>query len=341
MDRLARFFRLNPDVDTLLLASWDSVFATDSNFLYFSGCEIDRSTLIARRGHAPVLLCNPMNYELAKEKFRGETVKFEQGGYRKKLASMLKGSKSIGVPKTDVSASFHDNLRKATNAKFIDVSESLLLQRSVKEEGEIALIRHACAVSQKALKQLEISPGKTEAQLCSELQSILYSLGAEPSFKPLILAGRSARFPHGKSGNGKVKKGEILLIDWGAKVDGYCADFTRCFFIGKPNPSQEKTYEKLQLAFDEILAFLRPGISAKDVSEFAAELIRDAGLPPMPHTLGHGIGLDVHEYPSFRKDSGHTLRQGNVLAIEPSAYFKQFGARFENTILLRKRAELL
>lgn len=341
MGRLTNFFKLNPEIDTLVLASWDAAFSSDANFLYFSGCGIDRATLIAHRNQAPALLCNQMNYELAQEKFSGEVVRFEPDEYRKKLVSLLSHSKSIGISKGGVSASLYENLRKSTKARLSDVSDLLLLQRSIKEEKEIEAIRHACAISRKILTQLEVRAGKTEAQLYSELQSITYSLGAEPAFAPIILSGRNSKFPHGKSGSRRLQKGDILLVDWGAKWENYCSDFTRCVFVGEPNHAEEKAYEKLHDVSTAILRFLRSGVSTKEVAKFAAERVAEAKLPAMPHNIGHGIGLDVHEFPSFAKKSGHKLRKGNVIAIEPAAYFKNFGVRFENTILLRKKAELL
>lgn len=341
MDRLQQLFRSQPHLDAVLLLSWDASQQVDSNFLYLSGSEIDRATFIARRSESPALLCNPLNYELAKETFRGTVTKFEPQEYKKKLNSLLKGAKSIGICKRDISAAFYEALQKGTRAKLVDISDSLLLQRMEKDETEIASIRHACSIARKSLESLYIRPGKTELGLQSELQSVLYSNRSSPSFPPIILFGKNARFPHGKSGNRRLEKGEIVLLDWGARHGNYCSDITRCIFIGEPNKEQEKAYEKLQDVFKEIISFIRPGMPVRKVSAFASEQLKEAGLPQMPHGIGHGIGLDVHEYPSFAKNSKHKLIENSTLAIEPSAYFKNFGARFENTILLKRRATVL
>lgn len=341
MDRLQQFFKSNPHLDTVLLLSWDAAYPTDANFHYLSSLEIDRATFIARRNESPALLCTPLNYELAKENFRGEIIKFEPREYRRKLSSFLSNSRQIGICKRDISAAFYEALRKATRTKLIDVSDSLLLQRMKKDEDEITAIRRACSIARKSLSSLYLRPGKTERELFFELQSILNSNFSEPSFPPIILFGKNACFPHGKSGNRRLEKGEIILIDFGAKFEGYCSDLTRCLFIGEPDSRQEKVYEKLQDVFKELISFIRPGMPAKKVSDFAAGQLKDAGLPKMPHGIGHGIGLEVHEYPSFRKGSNHRLIENSTLAIEPAAYFKDFGARFENTVLLGRRASVL
>ncbi len=341
MDRLQQLFKSSPELDAILLLSWDAAQQVDSNFFYLSGSEIDRATFIARRNESPALLCNPLNYELAKETFRGAAIKFEPQEYRKKLNSLLKGSKSLGICKRDISAAFYEALQKGTRAKLVDISDEMLALRMRKDETEIADIRHACSIARKSLESLYLSPGKTELDLQSELQSILYSNHSSPSFPPIVLFGKNARFPHGKSGNRRLVKGEIVLIDWGARHGNYCSDTTRCTFVGEPDKGQEKAYEKLQDVFAAILGFLRPGLSAQQVSKFASEQLKEAGLPQMPHGIGHGIGLDVHEYPSFAKNSKHRLVENTVLAIEPATYLKGFGARFENTILLKKRATVL
>jgi len=341
MGRLSQLFNSNPNLDAVLLLSWDASQPTDANFHYITGSEIDRATFIATHNETPYLLCNQLNYELARETFRGTAVKFEPQEYGRKLSSLLRGAKTVGISKRDISAAYLEALRKATKAKLVDISDSLLLQRMKKDEKEISHIKRACSIARKSLSSLYLRPGKTEKELQHELLSILHSNFADPSFAPIIVFGSNARFPHGKSGNRRLRKGEIALIDWGARWNSYCSDTTRCMFVGEPAREQEKAYEKLQDAFKEILGFIRPGMPARKVSAFASEQLKEAGLPQMPHGIGHGIGLEVHEYPSFAKTSKHKLVENSTLAIEPAAYFKGFGARFEETILLKRRATIL
>jgi len=338
MDRLRQFFKSNPRMDSLLIASWDASAATDPNFLYHTGLSIDRATFIAKRGSEPVLIVNPLNEELAKEKFKGELSVFKPGEYRELLSKHLRSCKSLAVDKSAITASLYENILKATRAKVFDASEAFALQRACKDEDEISATRRAAQIARKAFKELYFRPGRTELELQFELQALLLEYGAEPSFRPIIGFGKNSRFPHAESGHRKINRGEIMLVDWGAKWGNYCSDHTRCVFVGEPDYTQWNAYCKLQDVFKEIISFLRPGMPVQKVAKQYHSLLEDAGLPLPPHGLGHGIGLEVHEYPSFAKISTDHLVENSTLAIEPACYFKTFGVRFEDTIFLKKRA---
>ncbi|VVC71708.1 Xaa-Pro dipeptidase [uncultured archaeon] len=127
-----------------------------------------------------------------------------------------------------------------------------------------------------------------------------------------------------------------MLVDFGAKVDGYCSDHTRCIFCGEPNRKQEEAYEKLQETFKQILKEIKPGRKVAEISAKYREYLHCCALDFPSHSLGHGIGLEVHEYPSFADASGDVVREDSTLAIEPSTYYKEFGARFEETVLVTK-----
>ena len=341
MNRLKDFFWRTPEADSMLLASWDAASQVDANFQYYSGLTIDRATFIAKRDSEPVLLLSPLNAALAKAEFKGEISVFQPGEYRKLLSTHLTGCRKLAIAKSSITATLYDNVKKATKARIYDASNDFVLQRATKSAAEISLVKRACQIAHKAFKDLYVRPGKSEDELTHELSALLYELGAEPSFRPIIGFGSNSRFPHFDGTSRRLKRNEIILVDWGAKFKGYCSDHTRCVFFGSPPNEQEKAYEKVEQIFDSLLPLIKPGISSKKLSQHYHKLLTDAELPLPPHGLGHGIGLDVHEYPSFTRNSKDEVTANSTLAIEPAAYFKDFGVRYEETIVVKRSAKVL
>lgn len=333
---LEKFFCDNPEFDTVLLASWDASASMDANFYYYSEISMDRGTFIARRGETPVLVANPLNYSLAKEKFSGEVLKFSRGEYAKTLVKELSRSNRIAFSKSSATVSFYDNARKAAKGELVDASEEFSYQRAKKTEAEISAIRKAAGIARKAYSEFSPSLGVTEEEAKRQLWALILESGAEASFRPIVAFGDNARFPHAESGARKLKSGDIILADFGAKVGGYCSDHTRCMFAGEPARKQAEAYEKLQAIFKDILKEIRPGRRVAEITAKYREYLHCSALDFPSHSLGHGIGLEVHEYPSFADSSEDVVREDSVLAIEPSTYYSDFGARFEETVLVTK-----
>ena len=339
--RRKEFFRRSR-TDALLLVSGDAARGIDSNTYYYTGLPLDRTTILVRKDGSASLLISEMNAGYARELSDFDIVPYAPGDYWRKLREFLRGLKTVGVSLQDLPASFHLRLCQAARGeKLIDVSEMIMAQRAVKDSGEIAAIRKACRLARKALAGITIKAGKTEKRLHDELNAALYGLGAEPAFRPIVLSGKYSAFPHGWSRACVVKRNDVVLVDWGARHGSYCCDMSRCFFIGRGIGDAEKTYEKLQDVANEIVRNLRPGRRVADIATLAERLLRDAGLPKMPHGIGHGVGLDVHECFSFTKTSRHILKENMVVAIEPAVYTPKFGLRYENTILVGKRPAIL
>jgi len=340
--RIKEFFRRAHNVDSVLLASWDASSNPDANFYYYSGVTVDRATFIAQRDAPPVLIVNQMNAELAEERFDGEVIVFKRGEYFKVLRSQLDGCKKLAVAKSSITATLFEKVRKIMRDRIVDATEVFYIQRAVKSEKEIDRIKRAAGIAHRAFKDLYVRPGKTELELQRELCARIYERGGEPSFKPIVAFGSNSRFPHAESRNRRLRRGEIVLIDWGARWNGYCSDHTRCIFMGDAPKEQVDAYEKLQSIFVEIIRFIKPGVEAKGISREYIRLLNDAGLPAPPHGLGHGIGLEVHEYPSFAENTEDVITKHCAIAIEPAAYFKDFGVRFEDVVVVgQQRATLI
>jgi len=342
--RVRKFFSNNKQADALLLHNGDVSFGASPNFFYYSGALIDNSVFVAKRKQAPVLFVGKMNFEEAEQEVGGcEIVPYDYGELSGMIKKELKGCKRVAVAETELTMAFCKGvLRKATKAKAVNASKQMREQRMVKSPQEIKAIEKACKIARSAASKLEVWPGKSEKKIANELLLELYKRGSRPSFEPIVLSGVNTRFPHGKPSRRRLRKEFVFLVDWGAKSSLYCSDMTRCYHSkGRRAREFKLAYDSVKQICDEVADHARPGMTAKSLSSFADKLLKREGLPEMPHSLGHGIGLEVHEYPSFGKKSKHVLKKNSVFTIEPGFYGKEFGVRYENTYVLKNKAKRL
>lgn len=333
MQRIGRVFDAS-DADALFIANPD--LRLDPNYFYLTGLGVSNSYVFARRGEEPVLLASKTDYEQARSACDFAVEKFDnRDALWGMLAGMLAKSRRVGVDKRSLSAFFYSKLRRnARHAKFVDFSNAAERMRSVKEPAEIGAISRAVRIAKAALEDVEIKAGKSEIQLNRELQIALLERGADGNaFAPIVLSGKNTRFPHGKSTGRRLRPGDAVLIDFGARWHGYCSDLTRCFFAKRGREAE--AYEAVKEVFHAVADSLAPGIAAREAALLAdAELLKRA-LPALPHGIGHGIGVEVHEMPSLKKESKDAMAVGNVFTIEPAVYAKRFGVRYEDVLVMR------
>ena len=211
--------------------------------------------------------------------------------------------------------------------------------RAVKEPGELAAIRRATEVTNRTYERLaeERFSGRTEKELVWRMTELFHEEGAdEPAFAIDIAAGPTAASPHAVPGDRVVQEGELVLVDAGAKVDGYCSDCTRTFAVGEISDSLQEIYELTRLAQQAGLDAVRPGAIGRDVDAAARAVIADAGYgESFGHGLGHGIGLLVHEAPNLRPESTDVLAAGNAVTVEPGIYLSGVGGvRIEDLVVV-------
>ena len=211
--------------------------------------------------------------------------------------------------------------------------------RAVKEPGELAAIRRATEVTNRTYERLaeERFSGRTEKELVWRMTELFHEEGAdEPAFAIDIAAGPTAASPHAVPGDRVVQEGELVLVDAGAKVDGYCSDCTRTFAVGEISDSLQDIYELTRLAQQAGLDAVRPGAIGRDVDAAARAVIADAGYgESFGHGLGHGIGLLVHEAPNLRPESTDVLAAGNAVTVEPGIYLSGVGGvRIEDLVVV-------
>jgi len=212
--------------------------------------------------------------------------------------------------------------------------------RACKDPGEVAAIRSAAELAGEAFRETieQVRVGMTELEIAGVLEGALRRHGSEGHPFPVIVAsGPRTALPHAHSGRRPVGVGEWLLLDFGAEVDGYCADITRTVVVGaRATERQRALYELVAEAQQRARTGVRAGMTGRDVDALARELIAARGLgDAFGHSLGHGLGLQVHEAPRLSKTSDEPLPVGAVVTIEPGVYLAgQSGVRIEDDVYL-------
>lgn len=209
--------------------------------------------------------------------------------------------------------------------------------RQIKDKSEITAIRKAAAISQKTLGKVlpRIRVGMSEIEAAAILDFELRKAGARPAFETTVAFGSNSAMPHHHPTARKLKKVDTILIDFGAKLNGYCCDLTRCFAVGKVNDFYSKVYRTVFNAQANAIKNLKAGTGVKKVDDAAKEIIAAAKLPPYGHGLSHGLGLEVHEQPVVSAISKAFLQEDNVITVEPAVYLPgKFGIRIEDDVLI-------
>ncbi|MBI2079889.1 aminopeptidase P family protein [Candidatus Micrarchaeota archaeon] len=292
------------------------------NFYYFSGTDVDHSFLLVD-SNKKTLLVPEMNYELAKKEFDGPVVVYSN--WFNDLKNLIKNRK-VSIDENSISINLYRKLKRIT--KLEEAGEYFLKIRAKKSKIEVAKIKKAVSLTKTLLNELDFSKLKTELEVKKYLLMRTLELDLEPAFRPIVSTNPNSRFPHYESKN--VKLNDMVLVDYGLKYENYCADLTRCFFLKKGSKA-EKNYRILKQIFYEIIDELPNFSTGRELAELQEKLFSKYKLPKPVHSLGHGVGLEVHEYPKLGAKSKDELN-GAVLAIEPGAYFKDYGIRFEETI---------
>jgi Xaa-Pro aminopeptidase len=219
--------------------------------------------------------------------------------------------------------------------------------REVKDADEISRIRDAARVASQvmehAIKAARV--GMAETDLAAEIEYQMRKLGAEgPSFETIVASGPRAALPHGRASSKRLKEKDLVVLDLGVILRGYCSDLTRTIHVGRASPEVRRWYQAVQDAQTAAREAVKAGVTAGQVDEAARSVLRRQGLErQFIHSTGHGLGLEVHERPGLRQDQKAALKAGSVVTIEPGVYFPgRGGIRIEDDVLvLDGRSETL
>lgn len=222
-------------------------------------------------------------------------------------------------------------------AELVGVSGLVEDLRRVKDREEIARIAEATELADAALRRIvgEGLEGKTERDVALALEQDMRRRGASrASFDTIVAAGPNAALPHAKPRDVEIRRGDLVVIDWGAVLDGYCSDCTRTFAVGEPSAEAREVYDLVLEAQMAGLHAVRAGASGRAVDETARAIIGGAGHGDhFGHGLGHGVGIEVHEAPRLSQRSRDDLQAGNIVTVEPGVYLPgRFGVRIEDLV---------
>jgi len=213
--------------------------------------------------------------------------------------------------------------------------------RKIKDRQEIENIRRAAGIASEAfLSSVQaLRPGVREIDVARRLEREMESRGSEgPSFETIVISGRKTALPHGKPGRVPIGEGDLVVLDFGAVVEGYASDETCTVAVGSPSPEQAGVYRVVKEAHDRAIDRVREGTACREVDEAAREWIEKAGFGPyFSHGTGHGVGLEVHEVPRISSRDEGVLEEGMVITVEPGVYIPgKFGVRIEDLLLVKK-----
>lgn len=276
-------------------------------------------------------------FEAAEKALRGSGIEVIEGSYPKAL-ELLEGYRTLGVPYPFTDYSRADALKKAGH-ELTDSMPAFRRAMLYKSEAELAHIQKACEIAEDGFLLLlpELKEGMTESEVAALLEYNMRRLGASgTSFETIVAFGANGSVPHHETGRTALRYGDPVLIDFGCKVEGYCSDITRTFLFG-----DDKRHEEFKRAFAEVYKAHElvkektvAGMTGREADAIARNSLKEAGLDKyFTHSLGHGIGLQIHEYPVLSPRGEERLENGMVFSDEPGVYLAgQFGIRIEDSV---------
>ena len=279
--------------------------------------------------------------EVATNKLSGTYTVVELKGKRGEwLGEILKKEEisRLGFEDTVVSVSAYEGLKNDITSELVKIGTVVNNMREVKTEDEILKMEKAQIITDKAFEYILgiLSTDITENDVAAELEYFMRKNGAEDkSFETISISGEKTSLPHGVPANTKLKKG-FFTMDFGAVVDGYHSDMTRTVCIGKADEEMKKLYNTVLDAQLKALEYLsNGGKSCKDADWVAREIIYRDYEGYFGHSLGHSVGLEVHEMPALSPNSSTILVPGNVVTVEPGIYIpSKYGTRIEDMVLI-------
>ncbi|MFQ5919722.1 MAG: M24 family metallopeptidase [Thermoplasmata archaeon] len=315
----------------------------DKTFFYATGIQggiFEGCVAVLHPDGSSTVLSSPLEADIARsqgipvEVFTGKPEKAEA------LERLLDGLGSIGINGNEVTfAGYRQVVEANAGAEIRDVSEAVVKARQVKDAVEVGLLREACRIAVEAFEELlpSLEAGRTESEVAAELNYLMQTKGASgPAFPPIVASGSNAALPHHATADRRLRDGDFLLIDFGARYRGYASDVTRTMVLGRPEEKQRRMYEVVLEAQQAAMDAMKPGADGKAIYEVARDLIDATEFKGrFTHGLGHTIGLAVHDGAGMGNLPGTTLEKGMAMTVEPGVYLVGYGGvRIEDDVLL-------
>ena len=338
VSRLDKLFEHYTGADCALITS-------DINRRYFTGMKSSAGVVLAFPDKA-YLLIDFRYIEKAKATVTDAEV-IEQKKLYPQLSELIErhSAKSMAIESETMTVRELNTYRHFFQELTIDSSDALSnaisAMRSVKDEEELGYIEKAQSIAEEALAELlpKIKAGVTERETALELNRLMFEKGAEDlSFETIVLSGANTSMPHGVPSDRKIEEGDFVLIDFGAVWNGYHSDMTRTFCVGEPTDEMRKVYSIVLEAQLAGIAAAKAGITGSALDKVSRDIIEAAGYGDcFGHSLGHGVGLEIHERPNASPNYKLPLSRGAVVTVEPGIYIAgKFGVRIEDFVVLNE-----
>lgn len=320
-----------------------ALIISPENRKYFTGFESSDGFLLVSSDRA-VFITDGRYIEAAENQISSCEVALLGKAYPQ-IAEILKemGCTRLLVESTRMTVSTYNSLKGVL--KKIPISTDTTLDalintlRSVKNRDEIRSILEAQLIAESAFRHIlkYIKVGITEKEIALELDFYMFRHGGEGlSFETIAVSGANSSMPHGVPSNKKIEKGDFVTMDFGTIINGYHSDMTRTVAVGFATDEMKNVYDIVLRAQQNCLENIKADVSCKDGDEFARSVIRNAGYGQyFTHSTGHGVGVEIHEYPNLSPASDSILQVGNIVTVEPGIYIpEKFGVRIEDMALI-------
>ncbi len=330
--------RLNQLRETFADLGVGSFLVTDPvNVRWLTGFSSSNAALLVMEDEA--FLFTDGRYIEAAQETAGVTAEQSERDVATYLGKRLDGlaDPPLAIEADHVTVTKHGSMR-ASGVELVETTRTIKRLRAVKDDGELSSVRRAGAIIDQVMCVLgsKVLVGRAETEVAWWLEQEIRNRGADGvSFEPIVASGPNAAVPHHHPGSRRIGLGETVIVDAGARVGGYCSDCTRTFVTGELDAELGQAYDVClatqQAALDRVTA----GVRAADLDSQVRAEIEQSELAPVLHSLGHGVGLEIHELPVLSHVSEETLEVGQVVTVEPGIYLAgRGGVRIEDLVVV-------
>jgi Xaa-Pro dipeptidase len=317
--------------------------SVDKTFFYLTGVDgglFEGSALFVTPEEIKILTSS-LEEESARRTGLEVMVYNRKSEYEKFIKDLLDGYSTVGLNYSSLTLDrYKELLRVVPDKEFLDVSVSISEARKIKTKEELDRIREAARIGSEAIGTTmeKIREGMTESEVASLVAYEMMKLGAsEPSFSTIVAFGDNSSMPHYSPGSRKLKRNDTVLIDFGARYRRYCSDITRTFVFGRADQEQKEMYNVVYEAQKKGMEAVRANRNGKDADLAAREVIDQSRYKGrFIHSLGHGLGMDVHDHPALSPNYDFNLKANMVVTVEPGVYVpKKGGVRIEDDVIVK------
>jgi len=313
------------------------------NICYLSGFTGSAALLLVERSRATLFADSRYTFQAREEVFSARIEIGSRGvnAVAAEALRKLRGRKRVAYEAAHMTVAQLAAVRQAAgrHIRWIDGGNAIEKLRAIKDRGELAVMREAATLISKVFEKnlAVIKPGVSELEVAAELEYTMKQEGASgPSFETIVAGGARSAWAHARPTSNPLRKSQLVVLDQGAILRGYCCDMTRTVFLGRASAKVRRLYEAVLAAQEAAKAAIRPGVTGEEVDAAARRTLKRENLAQyFTHSTGHGLGLEVHEMPRLGTGEKAVLEEGMVVTVEPGVYIEGLGGiRIEDDVLV-------